>query len=190
MYLLIDNYDSFTYNLYQSFAKHGIELKVVRNDAIDVKGIKALRPEKIIISPGPKTPYEAGISNEAILSFYKTTPILGICLGFQCIGVSFGGRLKKVGSIVHGKATDIYHDNSRLLAGVPNPVRGGRYHSLMIDVKPLAGDFDFIASTRDGKADICMGIQHKKFPLYGLLFHPESFLTGCGDRIVKNFISM
>jgi len=188
MYLLIDNYDSFTYNLYQSFVKQGVEVLVYRNDAISIRQIREMNPEKIIISPGPKTPQEAGISNEIIKYFYKEIPILGICLGFQCIGVVFGGKLEKVGQIVHGKTSAIYHDKSELFKGVPNPIKGGRYHSLMIDCAPLKMEFDFIAFTKDGRRNIVMGLKNKKYPLYGLLFHPESFLTDCGDRIIKNFI--
>jgi len=190
MYILIDNYDSFTYNLYQSFVKQGVEVSVYRNDAITIGQIRKMKPEKIIISPGPQTPREAGVSNEIIRCFYKEIPILGICLGFQCIGVVFGGRLQKVREIVHGKISAIYHDKSELFKGLPNPVKCGRYHSLMIDCSPLKKDFDFIASTSDGDRKIVMGFKNKQYPLYGLLFHPESFLTGYGDRIIKNFIEL
>jgi len=190
MYLLIDNYDSFTYNLYQSFVKQGVEVSVFRNDAVSIERIKKMRPEKIIISPGPKTPRDAGISNEIIRCFHKVTPILGVCLGFQCIGVVFGGRLTEVGKIVHGKTSLIYHDGSELFRGVPSPLKGGRYHSLMIDCSRLKDDFDFIARTRSGGKNIVMGLKHKKYPLYGLLFHPESFLTEYGDRIIRNFIHL
>ncbi|OQA91751.1 MAG: Aminodeoxychorismate synthase component 2 [Elusimicrobia bacterium ADurb.Bin231] len=190
MYIIIDNYDSFTYNLYQAFAKQNVKVLVFRNDAIDVSGIANLHPEKIIISPGPKTPYAAGISNDVVKSFYRTIPILGICLGFQCIGVVFNGRLKKVGKIVHGKSTVIQHNNSRLFQGVPNPILVARYHSLMIDTSEMNKEFEFTAYTKEGNKDICMGIEHKRYPLYGLLFHPESFLTEYGDRIIKNFISI
>ena len=185
MYLLIDNYDSFTYNLYQAFAKNKIDLKVYRNDAININQIRKLNPEKIIISSGPKTPKDAGISNEVIKHFYKTIPILGICLGFQCIGVVFGAKLKKVGKIVHGKVSEIYYSNDPIFEGVPNPFQGARYHSLMIDPTPLTREFDILAWTKEG---ICMGIKHKRYPLYGLLFHPESFMTKYGDRTIRNFI--
>ncbi len=190
MYLLIDNYDSFTYNLYQSFVKQGVEVRVLRNDAADIKYIERMRPEKIIISPGPKTPREAGISNGVIRRFYKDVPILGVCLGFQCIGVVFGGRLMEVGKIVHGKTSLIRHDGSELFRGIPSPIRGGRYHSLMIDCGPLKKDFDFTAYAGYGRKKIIMGLKHKQYPLYGLLFHPESFLTEYGDRIIRNFINL
>jgi len=190
MYLLIDNYDSFTYNLYQSFVKQGVKVAVYRNDAIGLGSIKKMRPEKIIISPGPKTPFEAGISNELIRNFYKEIPILGICLGFQCIGVVFGGKLEKVGKIVHGKTSEIYHDKNELFEGVPDPIKGCRYHSLMIDCSLLKSEFDFIAYTNDGNKNIIMGLKNKKYPLYGLLFHPESFLTEYGDKIIRNFIRL
>lgn len=190
MYLLIDNYDSFAYNLYQSLIKQGAEVAVYRNDAIGIDQVRKMNPEKIIISPGPKTPRQAGISNELIRTFYKEIPILGICLGFQCIGMTFGGKLQKVRKIVHGKTSVIYHDKSELFKGVLNPLKGGRYHSLMIDCSPLKKEFDFIAFTQDGGRKIVMGLKNTKYPLYGLLFHPESFLTESGDRIIKNFIDL
>lgn len=185
MYLLIDNYDSFVYNLYQCFAREKIKLLVKRNDAITIDEIKKLKPEKIIISPGPKTPQEAGISNEVVRVFGKNTPILGVCLGHQCIAQVYGGKVVKVGKIVHGKTSLVYHDNKWLLKGVKNPFLAARYHSLKtID---LPKDLLVTSFTKDG---IIMGIKHKIFPVYGLQFHPESFLTQPGQKIIRNFIKI
>jgi len=185
MYLLIDNYDSFVYNLYQCFAKEDIKLTVRRNDAISISEIRSLKPEKIIISPGPKTPDEAGISNEIIRVFGKDIPILGVCLGHQCIAQVFGGKIVKVGKIVHGKTSPVYHDNKWLLKGVKNPFHAARYHSLKtVDLPEVLSVTSF---TQDG---IIMGIKHKDFPIFGLQFHPESFLTQPGQKIIRNFIKI
>ena len=185
MYLLIDNYDSFTYNLYQAFAEEGINLLIKRNDEITLKEIELLRPEKIIISPGPKTPKEAGISVNVIKQFWDTTPILGICLGHQCIAKAFGGKISRIRKIVHGKTTLIHHNNKGIFKNMPNPFPGARYHSLITPTLP-----DSLMVTARTKNKIIMGIQHKTKPVIGLQFHPESFLTKKGTILIKNFINL
>lgn len=185
MYLLIDNYDSFTYNLYQIFSEEGIRLLVKRNDAITVKEIKSLKPDKIIISPGPKTPKDAGISNDVIREFSANIPILGICLGHQCIAEVFGGKITRVSELVHGKTSTVHHNEKGIFKNVPNPFSGARYHSLKaID---LPDSLERTAWTEDG---IIMGLRHKELPVTGLQFHPESFLTEKGKTIIRNFIEM
>lgn len=185
MYLLIDNYDSFTYNLYQAFASEGIRLLVRRNDRITMDEITSLSPDKIIISPGPKTPDEAGMSNKIIKKFGPRIPVLGICLGHQCIARVFGARISKVPRIVHGKTSMIYHDGKDIFRGLPNPFPGARYHSLMAtDITP---QLRVTARTKDG---IVMGLSHKEWPVIGLQFHPESFLTANGKKLIKNFIEI
>ncbi|MBD3426650.1 MAG: anthranilate/aminodeoxychorismate synthase component II [Candidatus Omnitrophica bacterium] len=185
MYLLIDNYDSFTYNLYQAFAEQGVDLLVRRNDRISLGEIEKLAPEKIIISPGPKTPESAGISVEVIRSFSSLKPILGVCLGLQCIVQACGGRIDRVKKIVHGKTSLIEHDRKGIFKGVPSPFRGARYHSLHAERIP-----DCLRVTARTQDDIVMGVEHLELPLVGLQFHPESFLTEEGSVIVKNFIEL
>lgn len=185
MYLLIDNYDSFTYNLYQAFAREGVEVLVRRNDKITLTEIKKLHPDKIIISPGPKTPDDAGISNEIIKILGGNVPILGICLGHQCIADVFGGKIKRVKKIIHGKTSSIYHDKKGIFKGVPSPFKGARYHSLTATDIPSC--LKITARTGDG---IVMALEHKKRPTIGLQFHPESFLTESGRKLIKNFIDL
>jgi anthranilate synthase/aminodeoxychorismate synthase-like glutamine amidotransferase len=184
MYLLIDNYDSFTYNLYQVFAGEGVDIIVKRNDEIAISEIKNLSPEKIIISPGPKTPAEAGISNEVIGSIGQHTPILGICLGHQCIVSFFGGTLTRISTIVHGKTSPIYHKGTGIFKGLPDPFDGARYHSL--ETVDIPACLETTAWTEKG---VVMGIRHKEFPITGLQFHPESFMTNSGNKLLKNFIT-
>jgi anthranilate synthase/aminodeoxychorismate synthase-like glutamine amidotransferase len=183
MILLIDNYDSFTYNLYQQVAKLGYEVRVVTHDAITVEQIAQLRPEKIIISPGPKTPDDSGVCLEVIKAFYKTTPILGVCLGHQCIGQLFGAKVIHAPKVVHGKTSAIRHASAGIFARLPDPLVVARYHSLIIDRVPL--DFTRTAWTNDG---LIMGIQHKQYPLHGIQFHPESFMTEYGNNLMRNFL--
>ncbi len=185
MYLLIDNYDSFVYNLYQCFAKEGIDLLVRRNDKISIKEVAALKPEKIIISPGPKTPDEAGISNEIIKQFGANIPVLGVCLGHQCIVKVFGGKIVRVGKIVHGKTSLVYHNNKGILKGIPSPFLAARYHSLKTVNIPAC--LEVIAQTKD---KIVMGVQHRNWPIFGLQCHPESFLTEYGQKIIQGFIKI
>jgi len=190
MLLMIDNYDSFTYNLVQYFGELGADVQVYRNDKITIEEIEALDPEKIVISPGPCTPNEAGISLDVIKHFAGKKPILGVCLGHQSIGQAFGGDIVHAGKIMHGKTSPIYHNNSSVFKGLDNPVTATRYHSLVIDKATLPDCFDITAWTQneDGSMDEIMGIQHKTLPIEGVQFHPESILTDQGHELLKNFL--
>jgi anthranilate synthase/aminodeoxychorismate synthase-like glutamine amidotransferase len=191
MILLIDNYDSFTYNLVQRLGEiePALELKVSRNDKITLEEIEALRPTHLIISPGPCTPDEAGISVDCVKRFAGKIPLLGVCLGHQAIGQAFGAKIVRCGRLMHGKTDQIHHDSRGLFAGLPNPFIATRYHSLVIQSETLSGEFDVSAWSTDpqGRLEI-MGIRHKKYPLDGLQFHPESFLTDCGSAILERFL--
>ncbi len=186
MIVLIDNYDSFTYNLVQYFGELGQKLKVARNDRITIAEIEKLHPDQIVISPGPCTPKEAGISVEVIKHFYRKTPILGVCLGHQSIGYAFGAKIVRARKLMHGKTSQIYHDNTTIFKGIDNPFPATRYHSLVIEEKTLPGEFQIIARTKDSTI---MAVKHKRYPLWGVQFHPESILTGTGKNILKNFLS-
>ncbi|MCX6734974.1 MAG: aminodeoxychorismate/anthranilate synthase component II [Candidatus Peregrinibacteria bacterium] len=183
MILIIDNYDSFTYNLYQQIESLGQKCLVFKNDEITIKKIKELNPEKIIISPGPKRPEDSGISNKVVQKFYTTKPILGVCLGHECIGQIFSSKIVHAKQIMHGKTSKINHTKDTIFKGVKNPFVAARYHSLVIDKTPK--EFELIAWTDDNEI---MAIKHKKYPLYGVQFHPESFLTTEGNKIMKNFL--
>jgi anthranilate synthase/aminodeoxychorismate synthase-like glutamine amidotransferase len=182
--LLIDNYDSFTYNLYHYLSELGAEVKVFLNDHITIDQIETLRPEKIVISPGPCTPAEAGISCDAIIRFGEHVPILGVCLGHQAIGAAYGGRVVRAPSIMHGKLSDVSHDSRTIFRDVKNPFAAMRYHSLVIDPKSLPEAISVSATA----GDVIMGVRHKKFPVEGVQFHPESILTEEGKKILKNFL--
>ena len=186
MLLLIDNYDSFTYNLYQYLSELGEEVKVVRNDKITLDEIEKLKPERIVISPGPGRPEDAGISNEVILRFGARVPILGVCLGHQCIGQAYGGEVVRAGEIRHGKTSMIRHDERGIFKGIKNPFAAVRYHSLAVERKSLPDCLDISAVT-DNK--IIMGIRHRQFAVEGVQFHPESILTGEGKKILENFLN-
>lgn len=190
MLLMLDNYDSFTYNLVQYFGELGADVHVHRNDKITIAEIEALNPEKIVISPGPCTPNEAGISLEVIKHFAGKKPILGVCLGHQSIGQAFGGDIVHAGEIMHGKTSPIHHNNSGLFKGLNDPVTATRYHSLVIDKNTIPDCFEITAwtQTEDGKLDEIMGIQHKTLPIEGVQFHPESILTEQGHELLKNFL--
>ncbi|HVO93861.1 MAG TPA: aminodeoxychorismate/anthranilate synthase component II [Terriglobales bacterium] len=185
MILLIDNYDSFTYNLYHYLGELGAEVKVSLNDKITLEEIAALRPEKIVISPGPCTPTEAGISCDAILRFGATLPILGVCLGHQAIGAAYGGRIVRAPSIMHGKLSDVSHDSQTIFRGLKNPFAAMRYHSLVIEPKTMPDVLTVSARTLDG---VIMAVRHKKFPVEGVQFHPESILAEEGKKLLKNFL--
>jgi anthranilate synthase/aminodeoxychorismate synthase-like glutamine amidotransferase len=185
MILLIDNYDSFTYNLYHYLGELGADVKVVRNDKITLEEIEGLNPEKIVISPGPCTPKEAGISCAVIARFAETTPILGVCLGHQCIGAAFGGKIIRAPSIMHGKVSNITHDSETIFRSLENPFTAMRYHSLVIDPNQVPADLIISARTSD---DVIMGVRHKSFPVEGVQFHPESILTQQGKSLLKNFL--
>ncbi len=190
MLLMIDNYDSFTYNLVQYFGELGADVHVYRNDKITIKQIEALNPDKIVISPGPCTPNEAGISLEVIKHFAGKKPILGVCLGHQAIGQAFGGEIVHASEIMHGKTSPVHHKNTSTFSGLNNPVTATRYHSLVINKDTIPGCFDITAwtQTEDGKLDEIMGIQHKTLPIEGVQFHPESILTEQGHELLKNFL--
>ncbi len=192
MLLLIDNYDSFTYNLAQYLGELGQEVRVLRNDAISVDTIADLAPERIVISPGPGTPKQAGISMEVVRRFAGRIPILGVCLGHQSIGEVFGGRIVRADNIMHGKVSKVFHDERGLFAGVDNPFTATRYHSLIIDPRTLPSELEVTAKTW---ADEIMGVRHRDFagttsPLEGVQFHPESIKTAAGKTILGNFLRM
>jgi anthranilate synthase/aminodeoxychorismate synthase-like glutamine amidotransferase len=183
--LLIDNYDSFTYNLYHYLGELGTRVEVYRNNRISLEDIERMRPEKIVISPGPCTPKEAGISCDVIVHFAKTTPILGVCLGHQCIGAAFGGEVIRAPSIMHGKLSDVSHDSQTIFRSIKNPFAAMRYHSLVINPEHLPAELIVSARTAD---NVIMGVRHKRFPVEGVQFHPESILTGDGKKLLKNFL--
>jgi len=188
MILIIDNYDSFTYNLVQTIGgmKLGREMKVVRNDTATVDELVNLKPRHVIISPGPCTPNEAGISVELITALNDSAPILGVCLGHQCIGQAFGGKIVRASRLMHGKTSPVHHDGTGLYAGLSNPFTATRYHSLTIDRATLSDEFAVTAWT---DRDELMGIRHKTRPIEGVQFHPESFLTTEGTRLIANFLA-
>jgi len=190
MLLMIDNYDSFTYNLVQYFGELGADVHVHRNDKISMDEIEALDPEKIVISPGPCTPNEAGISLDIIKHFAGKVPLLGVCLGHQSIGQAFGGEIIHARQIMHGKTSPIYHNNTSVFTGLNNPVIATRYHSLVINKATLPDCFEVTAWTQNGagERDEIMGIQHKTLPIEGVQFHPESILTEQGHALLKNFL--
>jgi anthranilate synthase/aminodeoxychorismate synthase-like glutamine amidotransferase len=185
MLLLIDNYDSFTYNLFQYLCELGQDVKVVRNDKISIDAIEKLKPERIVISPGPGTPLDAGISIDAIRHFGPKLPILGVCLGHQCIGYAYGGTVAGAGEIMHGKSSMIKHDGKGVLAGLPNPFKAIRYHSLAVMRDGLPDCLEVTAQTSSG---IIMGLRHRKYPTEGVQFHPESIMTDVGKDVLRNFL--
>ena len=185
MILIIDNYDSFTYNLYQIICELVDCVTVLRNDKISIAKIKRLSPDGIILSPGPGKPEDAGLCVEIIRKFSGKIPILGVCLGHQAVAVAFGGFVIKSKEIIHGKASCVYHNGSNLYHGVPLPFKAGRYHSLVVDRKSLPGQLNVEAETAN---EIIMGIKHYEHPTYGVQFHPESILSEYGKEIIKNFI--
>jgi anthranilate synthase/aminodeoxychorismate synthase-like glutamine amidotransferase len=186
MLLIIDNYDSFTYNLVQYLAELGANVKVVRNDEVTVEDIKVMSPEYIVISPGPCTPNEAGISLEVVTKLAGQVPILGVCLGHQSIGQAFGGKVIRAREVVHGKTSRIFHDERGLFAGLPNPFEATRYHSLVVAREGLPDCLEVTAKTWDEEI---MGLRHKSLPIVGVQFHPESFLTIKGMDLLQNFLT-
>ncbi len=193
MILLIDNYDSFTYNLVQRLGEIDatLDLQVVRNDQISLDEIDRLNPERIIISPGPCTPTEAGISKATIERFAPTRPVLGVCLGHQCIGEVYGWDVVRADRLMHGKVSAIHHDNAGVFAGLPNPFTATRYHSLVVRPDTVHEDLVVTAWTADSDFPReIMGVRHRKFPLHGVQFHPESFLTEAGIELLKNFLAL
>jgi anthranilate synthase/aminodeoxychorismate synthase-like glutamine amidotransferase len=187
MLLIIDNYDSFTYNLVQYFGELGAEPVVKRNDEISIAEIEALKPEAIVISPGPCTPKEAGISNDVIREIGPKLPVLGVCLGHQCIGYVYGADVVRAGRLMHGKTSPILHDDEGLFVGLPSPFDATRYHSLIID-PPTVPD-SLIVNARTAEGEI-MGVRHREYPIHGVQFHPESILTRHGKELLKNFLTI
>ena len=185
MLLIIDNYDSFTYTLVQYFGELGAEPVVKRNDETSVAEIEALRPQAVVISPGPCTPKEAGISNDVIREIGPRLPVLGVCLGHQCIGHVFGANVVRAGRLMHGKTSPILHDNEGVFAGLPSPFEATRYHSLIIDPPTVPDSLIVNAHTAEGEI---MGVRHKEFPIHGVQFHPESILTRHGKDLLQNFL--
>ena len=187
MILMIDNYDSFTYNLVQYLGELGQVLKIFRNDAITISEIKKLKPSRIVISPGPGNPKQAGVSTEIIKKLGSEIPILGVCLGHQCIGEAFGGKVVGAGRLMHGKTSQIYHSGMGIFKNIDNPFVATMYHSLLVERKSLPKTLEITAETREKEI---MGLQHKKHPVYGVQFHPESILTQSGKEILKNFLKL
>ena len=187
MLLVIDNYDSFTYNLVQYFGELGASPLVRRNDEITPDEIASLQPERICISPGPCTPNEAGVSNEVILRFGPKIPLLGVCLGHQCIGHVFGGEVVRAGRLMHGKTSPIHHNGQGIFAGLPSPFEATRYHSLLVKPETFPAALEVTAKTVEGEI---MGLRHRDFPIYGVQFHPESILTHEGKKLLKNFLEL
>ena len=185
MLLLIDNYDSFTYNLYQFLAELGAEVRVVRNDKLTLDEVAALAPERIVISPGPCTPKEAGISEAVVTRFGPEIPVLGVCLGHQCVGTAYGATVAGAGEIMHGKTSAIEHDGKGVFAGINSPFEGIRYHSLTILPETLPDSLEVTATTANG---IIMGVRHKEHSVEGIQFHPESIMTQFGHELLKNFL--
>lgn len=187
MILMIDNYDSFTYNLVQYLGQLGEEVAVRRNDAIDLDGIAEMNPEAIFLSPGPCSPEHAGITIDVIRRFHRDVPLMGICLGHQAIGQAFGGQIVRAGRVMHGKTSPILNDGLTIFQGLPSPFPAGRYHSLLVERETLPGCLEVSAETEEGEV---MGLRHREWPVEGIQFHPESILTPSGKRIIRNFLKL
>ena len=185
MLLLIDNYDSFTYNLFQYLSELGQDVRVARNDKITIEEIERLEPERIVVSPGPSTPQRAGISNDVIRHFGPRLPLLGVCLGHQCIGHVYGGTVGRAKAVMHGKSSLVHHRSEGVLAGLPNPFSAIRYHSLAVSPQGLPDCLEVTAWTDDGTV---MGVRHRQHPVEGVQFHPESFMTPVGKDLLRNFL--
>jgi len=189
MILMLDNYDSFTYNLVQYLCELGAEVEVRRNDAITLEGVEKLAPDAIVVSPGPCTPKEAGLSVPLIQRFASRIPTLGVCLGHQAIGAALGGRIVRAPRIMHGKTSPIHHAGEGVFHGLPEPFEATRYHSLVIDPATLPAELETTAWTDDEGVQTIMGVRHRSWPLEGVQFHPESILTTCGKQLLENFLS-
>jgi anthranilate synthase/aminodeoxychorismate synthase-like glutamine amidotransferase len=191
MVFVLDNYDSFTYNLVQYLGELGVEVVVCRNDQITVAGVEAMRPERILLSPGPCTPQEAGISIELVRHFAGKVPVLGVCLGHQAIGAAFGGEIVRAPKLMHGKTSEVQHDGKTIFNGLPSPMTATRYHSLIVQEKDLPKDLEVSAYASDGDGSrVIMGFRHRRFPVEGVQFHPESVLTVEGKKLIKNFLHL
>ena len=191
MLFVLDNYDSFTYNLVQYFGELGARVEVRRNDQVTVAAVAAMQPERIVISPGPCTPQDAGISIDLIRHFAGKLPVLGVCLGHQAIGAAFGGKVVRAPHLMHGKTSAVTHDNKTIFHGLPTPMTATRYHSLIVEEKNLPSELEISAWTteKDGTRTI-MGLRHRRFPVEGVQFHPESVLTDAGKKLVQNFLAL
>ncbi|MDD2706825.1 MAG: aminodeoxychorismate/anthranilate synthase component II [Verrucomicrobiae bacterium] len=187
MLLIIDNYDSFTYNLVQYFGEMGCEMVVKRNDQMTLEEIRRMKPERIVISPGPCSPREAGLSNEVVEHFGPTVPLLGVCLGHQCIGHVYGGEVVQNYRMMHGKVSPILHAGKGVFMGVPSPFQAARYHSLVVKRETLPECLEIIAETQEGEI---MGLKHRQYPIWGVQFHPESIVTEHGKSLLANFLHM
>jgi anthranilate synthase/aminodeoxychorismate synthase-like glutamine amidotransferase len=191
MVFVLDNYDSFTYNLVQYLGELGADVMVKRNDQVTIADIEAMSPERILISPGPCTPQDAGISIELIRHFAGKKPILGVCLGHQAIGAAFGGNVVRASNLMHGKTSKVEHDGKTIFNGVQSPMTATRYHSLMVEEKHLPRALEISATTRDADGTrVIMGLRHKQYPVEGVQFHPESVLTSDGKQLIKNFLGL
>ncbi|MEK6405547.1 MAG: aminodeoxychorismate/anthranilate synthase component II [Acidobacteriota bacterium] len=187
MILVIDNYDSFTYNLVQYLGELGADLEVYRNDAITIERLRELRPERLLISPGPGVPRDAGLTIAAIREFAGKIPILGVCLGHQAIGEAFGGKVIRAATLMHGKTSEICHDSATIFRGLPYRFRATRYHSLIVEKESLPDSLEVSATTPDG---LIMGLRHREFPVEGVQFHPESVMTEYGKKLLQNFLEL
>lgn len=191
MVFVLDNYDSFTYNLVQYLGELGAEVEVRRNDQVTVQEIERLQPDRIVISPGPCTPQDAGISIELIRHFTGKVPVLGVCLGHQALGAAFGGQVVRASNLMHGKTSSVQHDGKTIFSGLPCPMTATRYHSLIVSEESLPSELEVSASAleRDGSR-VIMGLRHRKYPLEGVQFHPESVLTDAGKKLIGNFLAL
>jgi anthranilate synthase/aminodeoxychorismate synthase-like glutamine amidotransferase len=189
MVFVLDNYDSFTYNLVQYLGELGAEVVVRRNDQVSVSEVEAMHPERIMLSPGPCTPQEAGISIELVRHFAGKVPVLGVCLGHQAIGAAFGGEIVRAPKLMHGKTSEVQHDGKTIFSGLPSPMTATRYHSLIVQEESLPRDLEISAyAAENGGTRVIMGLRHKQVPVEGVQFHPESVLTGEGKRLIENFL--
>jgi len=191
MVFVLDNYDSFTYNLVQYLGELGAEVVVHRNDEVTVAEVEAMHPERILLSPGPCTPQEAGISIDVVRHFAAKVPVLGVCLGHQAIGAAFGGEITRAPKLMHGKTSQVEHDGKTIFSGLRSPMTATRYHSLIVQEKGLPHDLEISAyATENGETRVIMGLRHKQFPVEGVQFHPESVLTNQGKKLIENFLRM
>jgi anthranilate synthase/aminodeoxychorismate synthase-like glutamine amidotransferase len=191
MVFVLDNYDSFTYNLVQYLGELGADVEVRRNDQVTVSDIEELRPEQILVSPGPCTPQDAGISIQLVKHFAGKVPLLGVCLGHQAIGEAFGGKVVRAANLMHGKTSEVEHDGRTIFRDLPSPMTATRYHSLIVRKDDLPRDLEVSATTRDRDgSEVIMGLRHRKYPVEGVQFHPESVLTNAGKRLVANFLNL
>jgi anthranilate synthase/aminodeoxychorismate synthase-like glutamine amidotransferase len=191
MVFVLDNYDSFTYNLVQYLGELGAEVIVRRNDQLTVAEVEAMHPERILLSPGPCTPQEAGISIDLVRHFAGKVPLLGVCLGHQAIGAAFGGKIVRAPKLMHGKTSEVQHDGKTIFKDLPTPMTATRYHSLIVEEKSLPKDLEISAYTpENGSSRVIMGLRHKRFPVEGVQFHPESVLTGEGKKLIANFLQL